>query len=238
MFDIRQRLNLVAHYEHRAGLSDHIQEADYLSRKGWTHADWVLSWGLYHKALHHFQLRPTTDLFASRSNAKTTRYFSWEPEHHALGQDCFKHRWDRRGTLYAFPPPIVIGKLLRKAAQDRVHRLIVVAPTWTSAPWYPSMLQMAVEPPLVLPPTASTTWNPVGAPAFHGKWHLAVWILSGKPLHQSRHRGSPCNKPWTGSTSRDIQNRMMALSTNGCRFCPPPETFTQSVLSMFQPVAW
>ena len=238
MFDIRQRLNLVVHYEHRAGLSDYIQEADYLSRRGWTHVDWVLSWDLYHKALHLFKLRPTTDLFASRSNAKTARYFSWEPEHQALGQDCFKHRWDRRGTLYAFPPPIVLGKLLRKAAQDRVHRLIVVAPTWTSAPWWPSMLQMAVEPPLVLPTAASTTWNPVGAPAFHGKWHLAVWLLSGQPRQQSRYRGSQSSKPWTGSTSRDIQDRMMALSTDGCRFCPPPEIFTQSVLSTFRPVIW
>ena len=50
-----------------------------------------------------------------------------------------------------FPPCSMINKVLKKIAQDQVKRMLVVAPTYQSQVWYPTLLRMPTEKPLLLP---------------------------------------------------------------------------------------
>ena len=233
VFDFRQRTKLRVHYEHRAGLSEAIQEADYLSRLGWTHIDWVLPWRLWHVACRHFQVQPTVDLFASRSNAKTDRYYAYEAEHMAEGQDCFNAQWSDMEVPYAFPPPILLGRVLAKFRTDGVDTAMIITPAWTSANWYPGLLQMAVEPPLVLPARQNTVLNPVGVPAYHCKWHLLVWIISSRPRKQRAWTGSRRPRSSIASTRTAILRCMMPRFTSSWYGSAPPRILQESIIQQF-----
>ena len=52
--------------------------------------------------------------------------------------------------LYAFPTLSMLNKILRKIAQDQVKRMLIVALTWLSQVWYPILLRMSIEKPLIL----------------------------------------------------------------------------------------
>ena len=53
----------------------------------------------------------------------------------------------------------MINKVLKKIAQDQVKRMLIVAPTWQYQVWYPTLLRMSTEKPLLLPhhPQQSTS---------------------------------------------------------------------------------
>lgn len=236
MFDWRTKHRLQVRYEHRAGVR--MEEADGLSRKAWTHADWALSWAVFHNACRAAQVRPTFDLFASRSNRKTKRYFSWNHEHQAVGTDAFLHRWDTLGAcLYAFPPPSLLGRTLQKARQDEVRKMFIIAPAWTSASWFPTLLSMCEAPPVVLPLEQALMWSPAGAPAFHCRWTVCAWTISGQPGNLTpRCHGPPSSVRWRASTRKDILDRMTLLLQDSSCGASTPKILINSILLRFQAV--
>ena len=170
MFDLRASTNLKVAYDHRAGVL--MEEADELSRRKWTHVDWSLNRRVLDLVCKHWNIWPQVDLFASRTNAKAEKYFTYEHDRQAMGRDCFLHQWDRLGRLYAFPPPILVGRILLKIQQEQVRSIILITPAWTSSHWWPGLLQMADRPPIVLPCQRSLCWDPGGKPSFHSRYHL------------------------------------------------------------------
>jgi len=177
---------------------------------------------------------PAIDLFASRSNTKTPTYFSWEAEHHALGQDCFYHQWQDLGVLYAFPPPILIAKVLHKWIQDDAGDMILITPAWTSAPWWPSLLRWAARPPLVLPCTRSLVWNPIDQPSFHCRWSLLAWHLSITPVRHRECRGRQSRQPYIESTKMGILRSMTPRFTGFSAGSATPNIVFASILTRFQ----
>ena len=90
------------------------------------------------------------DLSASRLSAQLPWYIAWKPDPYSQGTDAMQEIWFNQ-YLYAFPPFSMINKVLRKIAQDQVKRMLIVAPTWQSQVWYPTLLRMSIETPLLLP---------------------------------------------------------------------------------------
>lgn len=78
---------------------------------------------------------PDLDLFASRHNAKAARYCSWKPDPGATLIDAFSHSW-RSINAYAFPPFNLVMQVLKKALEEEVASLIIVAPIWKAQPFY------------------------------------------------------------------------------------------------------
>ena len=93
---------------------------------------------------------PDVDLFASRLNCRMTPFVSWRPDPDAMATDAFCLDWERFRS-YIFPPFCLIGKILRKLSNDQAQAILVF-PLWKTQSWYPKLMSMLVDYPVILPP--------------------------------------------------------------------------------------
>ena len=94
--------------------------------------------------------------------------------------DAFTIVWGTQ-LNYAFPPFSLISRVLSKVQQDQAC-VLLVAPVWTCQIWYPMLLGLLIERPVLL----SRWWNLMTQP-HNGKphplrhqIHLAMWPVSGE----------------------------------------------------------
>ena len=52
---------------------------------------------------------------------------------------------------YAFPPFSVIGRCLQLVQSQRVEHLVIVTPVWPTQTWYPLLLTLCIDFPILLP---------------------------------------------------------------------------------------
>ena len=90
---------------------------------------------------------PEVDMFATLSNSHLPRFMSPIPEPRALAVDALSQDWQGR-SMYMFPP---FPLLMQKLRSTQVAEVILVAPWWPSQSWFPHLLPLCVEHPLVLP---------------------------------------------------------------------------------------
>ena len=88
------------------------------------------------------------DLFASHHNSQLHRYFSWTPDPGAEAINAFHQTWSKM-NLWANPPWILIPRILSKLIREKATMTILV-PWWETAPWFPLLLDLLIEPPLVI----------------------------------------------------------------------------------------
>ena len=151
----RQR-NLTIQAEYLLGSQNEWADAE--SRKKAEMSDWRLDPVIFQQ-LQQVSGPLEIDLFAARHNTQLENYFSWHPDPDAQGTDAFKYSWT---TLkgYAFPPFCLVGRCLRKVIADKVWRLVVIAPVWPHQVWYPLLLDLLVEPPILLTQSATLLQDP------------------------------------------------------------------------------
>lgn len=153
--------------------------ADGLSRQDKIiSTEWVLDaatlqavWDKWH--------RPHIDLFATRFNSRLPIYVSPCPDPHAWAVDAFSFGWQNL-DLYAYPPTVLIPKVLRKVRED-LACMILIAPMWPSQAWYPDLLRLTVAEPLRLSPHSKLLKQSHNR-FFHqdpGKLCLHAWKLLG-----------------------------------------------------------
>ena len=63
--------------------------------------------------------------------------------------DAFSLPWS--DFLYLFPPVPLISKVLIKFAYDNVKHGLIICPYWPSQPWFPLLLDLLIDFPLILP---------------------------------------------------------------------------------------
>ena len=93
---------------------------------------------------------PNIDSFASRLNFQTSVYVSWCPDPGAWAVDAFSFCW-REFKPYIFPPFSLLGRILMKLKMEEVSDALVIAPWWPTAHWYPPLLHLLVQRPILLP---------------------------------------------------------------------------------------
>ena len=106
---------------------------------------------------------------------------SLKPDPQCIAVDAFQQDWSQ-GILYAFPPFNLIGKVLKKVRSQRSD-LILVAPVWVTQLWYPLLLELAVEVPILLPKHVEVLENPEGEvhPLLENQTlQLSAWAISGQ----------------------------------------------------------
>ena len=108
--------------------------ADLRSRKFKDHLEWSVNIGIFEDMCQTFG-SPEVDLFASRLNAKLTKYVSWEPDPDNWKTDAFSFTWTEM-YVYCFPPFSLLPRVVRKVLADSAEALIL-APHWTAQPWLP-----------------------------------------------------------------------------------------------------
>ena len=153
--------------------------ADTESRKTYQDIEWKLDPLVFQKICSLWG-KPSIDLFASRLNFQFRPFVSWKPDPEAFAIDAFSITWKEQ-NFYAFPPFAVINRVLQKAEQDQSHGLIIV-PLWTTQIWFPRLLRMLVDHPVLLPcsphlltlPTNRHLRHPL-----HNKLKLMACRLSG-----------------------------------------------------------
>jgi len=125
---------------------------------------------------------PQIDLFASRLTHQLPRYMAWRPDPYSQGTDAMQQIWPQ-GFLYAFPPFCLINRVLQKVCREKISEIIIVTPTWHTQPWYPQLLEMSIERPLLLPKQNNLLKDPLGRvhPLIANRTlRLAAWKVSGK----------------------------------------------------------
>ena len=93
---------------------------------------------------------PVVDLFASGLNHQLPQYIAWRPDPFGQGTDAMYRDWSQ-DYLYVFTLFCLISRILHKVGQERTPSMLLITPTWHTQPWYPSLLQMSIETPVILP---------------------------------------------------------------------------------------
>ena len=168
---IQRDIFLVAH--HVPGKSNSL--ADRESRVFLDNSDWMLDPNIIRPLLGPCQ----TDLFATRLTHQLPIYVSWRPDPKALQSDAFSLNW--KGLKgYAFPPFNLIAKVLNKILEDQTE-ILLVAPIWQAQPWWPLLLQLLTQQPVLLPVSPHLLIDPSDPEAIHPMYprlHLGVFPIS------------------------------------------------------------
>jgi len=124
-------------------------EADEPSRQFKDNIEWELHQSVFDDiCLVHGE--PSIDLFATRLNRKLEKFCAWKPDPEARFIDAFSLDWNNFDLCYLFPPFSLVGRCIQKVQTDGARALMVV-PLWTTQIWWPMLLSLVVEKPLILP---------------------------------------------------------------------------------------
>ena len=191
---------------------------------------WKLSPVVYRAITQIFGV-PEIDLFADRTNFQHPVYMSWKPDPQAIHTDAFTAKWHGRGLLYLFPPFCMVAKCLAKIQAEKVTA-ILITPTWQAQPFYPRLLQMSVENPILLPHMSNLLLGPRGEEhplVGLGSLTLAAWKVSGEmsDVLGYQRRQSHCFKE---SWRQERKQLMLAPGRSGAA------GVTSGVWIQFQPL--
>jgi len=228
--DWREKHGLEMSFRHLAGVLNIT--SDELSRRQSSHIDWMLHHTLFQRACKIFRAKVKVDLFASAWNSQVHDFYSFHHDHRARGADSFQFQWNQLGTVYAYPPPILMGRVLQKALMERVPVLILVAPLWQAQPWWPTLLSMASAPPLLLPNEPWITEDQMGNQTWPCRWPLAVWRLFGNTQQAKACRLNSFSGDGTRRRT-SIRKHMMRISIGSSSGGSLPTTILNSVLQTY-----
>lgn len=169
---------------HLPGVQNTI--ADRKSRHFEEGTEWMLDTDVF--KILQLQFDPAIDLFASRLNAQLPRYISWKPDPGAEAVDAFSINWGPL-NFYAFPPFCLIAKCLQKIIQEEAEGIVIV-PKWPTQSWFPQMLSLLVQDPIILPRAESLLTKPMTGEVhpLNSKLFLLACRLSGKPLNTQAYQ--------------------------------------------------
>lgn len=190
--------------------------ADLLSRTQADHKEWALP---QHIVDLLFQLwgTPSTDLFASRQNAKLHLYYSLYPDPSSASKlDGLAIPWSNM-VAYAFPPKGMIPLVITKVSQDQMPFLILIAPVWTRRTWYPLLVDLLCHQPVLLPTQAQCpgllTQTVQGQLLRHpqpDQFCLAAWPITGIPSKAKAFRRRLLQQSWPGEVTPPIADTVNA----------------------------
>ena len=168
--------------------------ADTLSRKDKViPTEWTLN-ALVCKELWREWGRPLVDLFATSLTKRLPMYFAPHLDPMALGVDAFLQSWENL-EVYAFPPFVLIRKVINKFRRTKNCRMTLVAPWWPQREWFPDVIELLVEIPRSLPQRKDLLTQPASR-ALHQGLHtlrLTGWRLSSvweeRRIFQERYQG-------------------------------------------------
>ena len=130
--------------------------------------------------------QPQVDLFATRFNNKLPQFVSPVPDPQAWPVDALSLSWQDLDP-YAFPPPAILGKVVKKLQDYLCNRIKLIAPGWPNMPWFWDLVAKSSEIPLCLPSLPNLVSQPF-IQTLHSNLsnlNLHAWLLEPQ---QSRSR--------------------------------------------------
>ena len=156
--------------------------ADWESRNVEDSTEWKLSPQIFTQICQMMGV-PNVDLFASRVSHQIQTYMSLKSDPQCLAIDAFRQNWEQYFP-YAFPPFCLISKVLRQVSTQSLEKMIIITPLWPTQPWYPLLLSMSIQQPILLPNIPNLLTNPLGQthPLIQTtSLDLVAWMVSGRP---------------------------------------------------------
>ena len=124
--------------------------ADLLSRMNKVvHTEWTLHQSVVDSLCITWD-KPNVDLFATRMNNRLPVFVSSMADPLALDVDAMSISW-KGMYAYAFPPFVMLGRVLEKVPRDHPCEMILIAPKWPNQSWYARLMELLVAFPLALP---------------------------------------------------------------------------------------
>ena len=121
---------------------------------------------------------PEVDMIATLSNSHLPQFMSPIPEPRALAVDALSQDWQGR-SMYMFPPFPLLSKVIQKLRSTQMAEVVLIAPWWPNQSWFPHLLHLCVEHPLVLPYRRDLLSQQDQKYVSDEKsYHLNVWRLS------------------------------------------------------------
>jgi hypothetical protein len=134
----------------------------------------------------------------------------------ALETDALSIPWSGL-FAYAFPPFILVSKVVEKVEKDHPCELILIAPKWPNQFWYARMLDLLVDLPLVLPLRRDLLYQP-----HNRKLHQSLQAVS---LHAWRLSSDP-------SKRRDFRRKLPDRSPEAVDSLPELSTIASGESSL------
>ena len=123
--------------------------ADSLSRLENSEHSYSLSQSFFELLAENLSFPLKIDCFASRLNFKLEKFFSRFPDPLSAGVDAFSVRWT--DNLYLFPPIPILHRVISKFISDNTAHGLLICPYWPSQFWFPSLLELLIAPPILIP---------------------------------------------------------------------------------------
>ena len=152
-FCIDRDINIRA--SHLSGTSN--TRADRLSRMEHSDHSYFLSQDCFDDLSARIPFALKIDCFASRLNFKISNFISHYCDPMSSWVDAFSVAWS--DNVYLFPPFPLVGRVISKFVSDKTDHGLLVCPYWPSQPWFPSLLDILIAPPLLLPPDSVVDEN-------------------------------------------------------------------------------
>jgi hypothetical protein len=152
--------------------------ADAESRRPLSSGDWKLDPQSFKAIQAIWEVE--VDLFASSWNAQLPIFVSRGPQPGAWKTDALSLSWKALAG-YCFPPFNLIPFCLTKVRQEQAE-IVLVTTYWPSQCWFPSLMELATDIPLLLFPSKSLLRSPLGEghPLTKDESiRLIAWRLSG-----------------------------------------------------------
>ena len=186
--------------------------ADLLSRRDKIiHTEWTLHQSVVN-ALCITWDRPNIDLFATRLNYRLPVFVSPMADPQAVDVDALSIPW-KGMYAYAFPPFVMLGRVLEKVQQDHPCEMILIAPKWPNQCWYARLMELLVDFPLALPLRKDLLTQPHNHHRHRSLQAVSLhaWRLSSDPSkHEAFRRQLPCRSP------KDTDNHPeLCMTVNG-----------------------
>ena len=167
--------------------------ADKESRVMLDRSNWMLCPRIFSKVNH--KTGPLqVDLFTSRLTHQLKNYVSWRPDPGAMATDAFTLDWTKF-TGYANPPWNLVGRVLTHVRSQQA-KVTLITPILRAQVWYPILLEMLVQEPLLLLPSPSLILPTHRVNRAEVTPPLAAWVISGRDSEvktfQRRLQSSSC----------------------------------------------
>ena len=156
-------------------------------------------------------------MFASRLTTQLERFFSWRPDPDAEALDAFNQDWSTiQGRGYANPPWNLVGRVLNRVCQQKVT-LVLIAPVWKSQPWYPTLLEMLIDFPILLPHKGDLILPTNPGCVLEVVPQLAAWLISGNvtKIKRFQRKAWSCSSPLGGRNPPDLMTHSFKSGWSG-----------------------
>ena len=179
-------------------------KADRLSRMENSDHSYSISESFFDLLSNSISFPLKVDCFASRLNFKLDNFISRYYDPYSSWVDAFTVHWS--DYVYLFPPVPIIHRVISKFKADKTGHGLLICPYWPSQLWFPSLLEILIAPPILIPSEMVLDENR----RLPKNCRLVAWSIGSIHAEIMDYRGGMCSVGSKGllgprfSTTKDV----------------------------------